>query len=384
MITWREVLEAEDVDDRRVFGKMHPDITVYRQGRALLLAFKDSNHRVFSTSFTNGGYMDTPVAVANISGIGGAPEASCMHGGLAEHDECTNRYVEKLGFDSDKVASMSTAANMENAVITNMVSPEGIRVSTAITAGIRHNGGRSGDPATFDESKAVYKDKSGTVVILLSIDACLSDDMMFKAVMQATEAKSCVIQELQARSLYSHEVATGSGTDQICVIIRKDSNNKVEDLDRSSGLARTISECVMTGLREAFIRQSGMGTELQSDVITILERHGLRMDDMRHEIHFSASMEELESALEAVRNDRYLASLALAVWQIQDDVCHGIINKDEGFEMAKAICKDLVLGGSRNKVEDLRIDASDSIPEMVSYVAAIKLMRAVEERRCSP
>ncbi len=381
MLTWREILEAEEVDDRRTVGEMRPGIPVDRQGRALILDLKDREFKVLSSGFTNGGYSDDPQAVINMSGSGGKPEFSVMMGGLDEFDESVARYVEKLGLDPKRCVCMNTAANMDNAIITNVVSMEGIGVSSAITAGIRHNGGRPGDPSYYDEASDTRGEKSGTIIILISIDADLSESAMLSVMMMVTEAKSCVVQELQARSLYSPNIATGSGTDQVAVIVKKGSK-RIDGFSRTSDLAFTIADCVKKGLREALARQSGMDIELQTDVMTILSRYNLTQNTIREEIRFPATMEELMDALEVVRSDKYLATLAMAVLNIQDGIRNGRISEKEGLDVARSICENEVLGGVRDKVERIRLDSAESIPDLVSYTAALKLLRTVEKRRC--
>ena len=236
---------------------------------------------------------------------------------------------------------------------------------------------------SYDEAEDGCGHKEGTIVILLSIDSKLSDNAMMQAIMLATESKSCVIQELQARSLYTTEIATGSGTDQVCVISNTDSGNRLDKIDRRSDLARTISECVKEGLREAFIKQSGMDTELQSDVMTILSRYNLTRDTIRDEIRYTATMAELESALEDIRRDKYMASMAFAVLEIQDLVRKDIVDESHGLELAKRVCTEAVLDGRVGPVEAQRIEYTETIPELVSYVAALALYRRVEDRRQS-
>ncbi|MBR2254688.1 MAG: adenosylcobinamide amidohydrolase, partial [Candidatus Methanomethylophilaceae archaeon] len=339
MLTWREIQEAECTDDGRPFGRMCSGIWVRRQGRALILDIPDDGFKVLSSGFTNGGLMDSPEHVVNISGMGGKAENSCMVGGIDEYDECTLSYVARLGLNPGKTVCMGTAANMDNAVVTTMTSVDGIDVSTAITGGIRHNGGRSGDPASFDEAKARYREKPGTIIILMSIDAELSEAAMLEAMLIATGAKSCVIQELQARSLYSKEVATGSGTDQVAVICRKHGQTPICRLDRGSGLAACIARCVKECLREALDRQSGMNTALQSDPAELMKRFGITEDSMHGEIHYSATMGEIESAKETAHRDRYLAAMTLAVMEIEDGIRKGLIDADEGLEAASRICE---------------------------------------------
>ena len=381
MLTWREVIEAENANDRREIGSMCSGITVLRQGRALILLMPNGGFRCLSSGFPNGGYMDSPQAVVNVTGIGGKVEYTCMTGGLEEFDEYSLTYVRKLGLDAAKTVCMSTAAHMDNAVVRTMTSMDGISVSLAVTAGIRNNAGRSGDPASFDEAMAVYPPVSGTIIIMASIAADLSDAALFEAMMILTEAKSCVIQELQAHSKYSRGIATGSGTDQVAVLTDKGSPNKVESIAKNSHLAHTISECLKETLMEAFDRQSDMNPKTQCDPLIMLGRYDLDMDIMGEEIRFPATRAECLSALEELRRDRCLASTFNAIMRIGDDVRNGLIPAEDGLRTSIGICKASILTEVDDEVVRMRIDSSEDIRDLMSYVFALKLLETVERRR---
>ncbi len=278
---------------------------------------------------------------------------------------------------------MATAANMDNAVITNETSSDGTKISAAVTGGILHNGGRSGDPATYDESNETYTEKAGTIIIMISIDADLSDGAMFGMMMAATEIKSCVIQELQAKSLYDKDIATGSGTDQVVIVSNKNSETKIGYFGRDSDLFSCLSEVIRRSLFEALDRQSGMNMSYQCDPLIQMGRYGLVQDHIRDEIRFPARMDELLSALASIRDDEYLATMTSAILHIEDDVRHGLIPEEIGLELARTICLGSVLEPREDPVEQLRLNSVENIEELVSYVSALKLMDVVKERRCS-
>ncbi len=380
MLDWEDVLKVEFTDDRRPYGEMCSGITVHRQGRALLVMMPNDGFRSLSSGFTNGGYMESPQAVLNVSGIGGKVEYTTMEGGLATYDRMNHMYASKLGLDPGRVVHQGTAASMDNAAISNEVSDDGTEVSLAITAGISHNGGRSGDPASYDESQSGTEEKSGTIISIMAIDADLSDSAMLQAMLILTEAKSCVIQELQARSLYSHGIATGSGTDQVTIISNKGSRKKIQSIDRDSGLAVAIARCMNSGLREAFDRQAGMNPETQWDALHLMSRYTGR-DEIREEMRFPARMEELLSALDALRKDPSIAAVTTVILNIADDVRNGLIPEKDGIELSVRMCEDMVIGHRTDPVERIRLDNMDSVADVLSYVSAIKLMDTVRERR---
>lgn len=379
MLTWEQVIEAEDTTNRREYGSMCSGISVLRQGRALILLMPNDGFRVLSSGFTNGGFVDSPKAVVNITSMGGKLEYLCMKGGLDTYDSINKAYAEKLGLDPERTVFQGTAANMDNAAIVNGNAPDGTRISFAVTAGIRHNGGRVGDPAHYDEAEARYDSRSGTIITLMSVDAKLSDSAMFQIMLLVTEAKSCVIQELQARSLYSHGIATGSGTDQITVISNTESQTVIDNVQRDSEFAKSVVQLMKEALREAFDRQSGMTPKAQWDPLVLMSR--FNMDAIRDEIRFPATMDELLAALQEIREDPYLTTMVSAIMNIADDVRNGLVSEQEGVKAAMAICEGAVLDEITDPVERLRLDDSETVIDLLSYVSALKLMEVVRKRR---
>jgi len=381
MLTWEDIIEAEDTSRRREYGRLCSGITLLRQGRAMIVMLPNDGFRVLSSGFTNGGFMESPLAVVNITGMGGKPEYTCMEEGLDTHDRVNYRYAEKLGLDADRTVFQGTAASMDNAAVSEMTSADGIKVAYVVTAGIRHNGGRAGDPTTYDESEFLYDEKPGTIITILAIDADLSDGDMFKVMLMATEAKSCVIQELQAKSLYSKGIATGSGTDQVAVIVNKQSPNKITGITKDSELAKTLAQCMKDALRKAFDRQTGMNPQSQWDPLLLMSRRGLVPLEIREEMRFPATYAELMAALGQLSGDRYNTAVITALLNIADDIDNGLVDEKTGVDLAREICEELVLDEQDDPVVRLRLDDADNMHDLLSFVSALKVMDTVKERR---
>ena len=381
MLTWEDIIEAEDTSRRREYGRLCSGITLLRQGRAMIVMLPNDGFRVLSSGFTNGGFMESPLAVVNITGMGGKPEYTCMEEGLDTHDRVNYRYAEKLGLDADRTVFQGTAASMDNAAVSEMTSADGIKVAYVVTAGIRHNGGRAGDPTTYDESEFSYDEKPGTIITILAIDADLSDGDMFKVMLMATEAKSCVIQELQAKSLYSKGIATGSGTDQVAVIVNKQSPNKITGITKDSELAKTLAQCMKDALRKAFDRQTGMNPQSQWDPLLLMSRRGLVPLEIREEMRFPATYAELMAALGQLSGDRYNTAVITALLNIADDIDNGLVDEKTGVDLAREICEELILDEQDDPVVRLRLDDADNMHDLLSFVSALKVMDTVKERR---
>ncbi len=341
MFTWKDILCEEPIDERRKIAEMCCGIEVYRQCRSLIL-IPGEEVRVLAGGHHEYSYFQDPVAITNNSSIGVRVEMSMMGKKLDINDEYTRERQRRIGLDPDRTVTFGTAAHMDNAVVTNMVSKDGIRVSAAVTAGIRGNGGRSSDPASFDEAVR-YMEKPGTIVILLAIEAELTDGAMFQAMLTATQSKSCVIQEFMAKSLYSPRIATGSGTDQVGVICRKEGKNAVKDCGIASDLGITIAQCLRESLIKTFDLQSGMNLKTQCDPFVMISRFGIKESQIHDEIRFPCTMESLLQAEAEIRRDPAVAAGVSAILRIEDDIRLGKMDRETGIEVAKKLTEDVLL-----------------------------------------
>ena len=121
--------------------------------------------------------------------------------------------AEALGLDPATAAGMSTAASMENVSIRTEQSGA-TAVTAVVTGGIEVNGGRVGDPASWDEAVGQgMPSAAGTINIMLFFNVDLTPGALARALVTCTEAKTAALQELLAPSRYSTGIATGSGTD---------------------------------------------------------------------------------------------------------------------------------------------------------------------------
>ncbi|MBK1706072.1 adenosylcobinamide amidohydrolase [Halochromatium glycolicum] len=128
--------------------------SLHRRSRHLWASFK-TPHRVLSTCKVNGGLREDLTHVAN--------HQSCE--GVAHDRRYTRNRLEltglsgfhaaacdEVGLPPSTTALMSTAANMQCAVLSTAVHDE-LRVAVAATAGVLGNATRAGDPAGWHEHR---------------------------------------------------------------------------------------------------------------------------------------------------------------------------------------------------------------------------------------
>ncbi|MCW4044363.1 MAG: adenosylcobinamide amidohydrolase [Candidatus Bathyarchaeota archaeon] len=126
-----------------------------------------------------------------------------------------------LGIKPREIAFLSTGVNMDNMAVCEE-SYEEFRVCCLATAGAKGNALRTGvDKASYVERNRKFIAAPGTINILLLTNATLSGGAMARALITATEAKTAALQDLNVRSTYSQNQATGTGTDNMIVVSGK-------------------------------------------------------------------------------------------------------------------------------------------------------------------
>ena len=253
------------------------EVHFYR--KSIVIAFK-GNRKVLSTSPDNGGLREDLKAVFNNDGTRGAGIASTLRAPTyAKHMALV---ASELGLDPLTTAGISTAAQMENVSIKSKTYKE-ITVTAIVTGGIEVNGGRVGDPASWDElERDVRKPEptSGTINIILHINVNLSPGALVRSLVTCTEAKTAAIQELLAPSKYSMGLATGSGTDSTIIVANTDSDILLTNAGKHCKLGELIGKSVTAAVKEALCKQTGLSPVFQHNVFRRVERFGITNDSL--------------------------------------------------------------------------------------------------------
>jgi adenosylcobinamide hydrolase len=300
--------------------------------------------RALSTGNFNGGFMSSPSAIFNTTSLGGPAEYSMMGKPREIHNKYSEECAKIIGLDPPSTIGLGTAAHMDNAAI-GTAHFSGIEISAVITGGIRGNGGRAGDPASYDEMERVLN-KNGTIVIILIIDANLSDSSLIGAMMTATEAKSRTLLKLMGKSLYSTGVATGPGTDQVAVLCNKKSNSNVAEYSNGSGLAKKIRECVEKTLAKALDQQTMMNMKTQCNPYVMISRHKISEMNCHDEIRYPFRMEILQKALKQLSKDAKTAAIVSGTLHIFDEIEWGAIPSSVGVCACREILRTSLNGPS--------------------------------------
>ncbi|MCL2147837.1 MAG: adenosylcobinamide amidohydrolase [Methanomassiliicoccaceae archaeon] len=329
--TWRDFIRDEEVGGRALVASLPGGEAVERQGRSLIVTFPDDRRVVLSSAHFNGGLFEGPAAVFNTTGITGEAGDSLMGKGPGEHLAYSEECARKVGLDPRKVVGLGTAVTMDKAAIVTKSSGR-TSVSAIVTAGVEGNGGRAGDPASYDQLEK-FQARDGTIVIILLIGADLPAHSLARAIVTATEAKTCALQQLMASSVYSTGIATGSGTDQIAVVCDSGSGVKLTDAGKHSLLGELIGKCVTEAVLRALDNWAGLNPASQRDALRRLARYKVREEDCLPSNGGEASLAALRKAS---RDGDVVAAIAAAI-HIQDEVGWGLLAEEDGWRAAERI-----------------------------------------------
>ena len=236
-------------------------------------------HLSLSTSAHKGGQRSDIRFLANHQSCearaDGERESSIRRAGLKGYHFMV---CEEMSLPPDRTALMGTAANMAYAVH-RWEEYGNIRSDAFVTAGVSGNATRAGDPAQWDETANGWESvvpHSGTINTILLLNRPVSESALARCVVTMTEAKSAALAELAVPSLYSPNLATGTGTDQFCVAAPIEPSR--EPLDSTSPhvkLGELIGASVKNAVKEALRWQNGLEPSYSRGLFHALGRFGL-------------------------------------------------------------------------------------------------------------
>lgn len=308
--------------------------------KSLILNFAGKRNTV-STSPLNGGYHEDLNYIYNNDCKQGSGMACKMKADT--YEEHLMVLAEELGLDSQKCSGMGTAASMENVSIKTEYHGD-LSVTAIATAGIETNGGRVGDPASWDEWANRHKKvEHGTINIIVFIDAKLPAGTLTRALVTCTEAKTAAIQELMGGSNYSNDLATGSGTDGTILVGNMDSPMSLTNAGKHSKLGEIIGLSVKAAVKDALFKQSGLSPKSQHCALARLKRYGVNIDtlwdrfDEKDQLLKPNFVHEVENL---ARSNEFLAPVSSIIHLI-DQYRWGLLKEEETIFASNMILKPL-------------------------------------------
>lgn len=317
--------------------------SVQRYNKSIVIPF-EGKRKVLSTSLLNGGYREDLKAVFNHDVNPGAGMACELR--APTHEEHLRIIASELDLDSDKTAGIDTAVSMDNVSIIKE-GFEDLIVSAIVTGGVKINGGRVGDPASFHERKENFETLNhGTINIVLIIDANLPEGTLTRGLVTCTEAKTAALQELMVGSNYSHGLATGSGTDGTILVCNAESELLLTNAGKHSKLGELIGYVVKKAVKEALFLEMGLCPEYQHSILKRFKRYGINEEKLWSQYSRGATAREIRKAdfmsrLHQLDRDGKMIALTSLYIHLLDQLDWDLLAPDEAVEMGRIIVASL-------------------------------------------
>ena len=302
-----------------------------RSGR-FLIADLLTPHLVLSTSTCNGGQSDAVRFLVNHQSCEGTDHRE-RHSALVDRGlEHYHREVcQEVDLPAEEVALMGTAANMNYASV-NERKGEDVGVVAVVTAGVQGNATCAGDPAAWRETEAGWSkipSYSGTINTMVLVSRPLTAGALARAAMTATEGKTAALQQLAVRSLYSKDLATGTGTDQYCLAAPLEGLKPLTTTSTHVELGELIAAAVRDATLEALRWQNGLEPSYTRGLPHALGRYGFSNEKQLCDAlraHLSErQLELLEKNAKSVLYEPLVAASVYAYTAVLDRVRFGTL-----------------------------------------------------------
>jgi len=321
----------------------------------VLAVFCDNALKIVSSAFYNGGRKQAK-AVLNV----GVPEGYDDRSLHLDPLELITSSAAKLGFTKDYLA-MVTAAKIKNYSLVTKKADD-FSVSVAATAGCQH-GESSGEEMAVQEIR-------GTINIIVLIDSNPTDSCMVASLITATEAKSAALRDLDVRSLYTGDSATGSITDSV-TIASTHQGKIIRYGGPASKLGKAVGGCTRKAVTEALIKQEPIW-DSRTVLDRLKERH-LPLEKIAAELSKVPGIKLDAKALAEILQNKPLANAyLLATAKLDDEFKKNLLPAELGGAAELSKCFGSL---ARPQMDCSKVPSYDSVnlPPFLKY-ALIKIV----------
>src|SRR6185295_2071500 len=219
---------------------------------------------------------------------------------------------------------------------------DNLQVDAIVTAGVEGNATCAGDPAQWVETPSGWSklaEVAGTINTIIVINQPLKPEAQIRALLTATEGKSAALMELGISSRYSKDLATGTGTDQICLAAPMEEGRYAYGATNPhSKLGELLGRVTRTATINALRWQNGLEPSITRSLIHALRRFGFSettfLIAMKERLSDS-SMELLERNRNAVLFEPQAAAAAYAFASVLDRVRFGVLPPSIGRDVLR-------------------------------------------------
>ncbi len=277
--------------------------------------------KILSSALLNGGLIEANGIINVQVPEGSGKDMADMHWNGPEN--FLINAANQLQLPKDKVVGLMTAAQMKN-VVASTKKYDNVTLTVFVTAGATV-AVTAGEPAA---SKSSQLQKIGTINIIIIVDGNLTDGSMVEVVKTATEAKTVAIRELDIRSRFSGDLATGTLTDSVVIGCTK-KGDSIQYAGTFTIIGELIGNCVREGVKTAILKQENIASN--RPLVERLADRCLSLETIISQIsegkitNRSPEYPQLQKQLELILSDTKIASMVIAAIRLDEDLAKGLI-----------------------------------------------------------
>jgi adenosylcobinamide amidohydrolase len=227
--------------------------------------------------------------------------------------------AKKLGLTENFVGMITAAAVDKFALVSKR---DGDLAVTVTATAVDPEGNTCSHAESAGENIEV-EESTGTINIMVLIDGNPTDDCLVSTILTATEAKTAALWELDIRSRYSGDVATGTVTDSM-VVAKTNRGEPIVYGGPASPLGQLVGYCTRKAVKEAVMEASGC-LPRRSVMRRLSERH-LPIEKLVSELTKIDGLKVDEKTLEKIlRNEPVLASVLMAATRMDEDIKYELV-----------------------------------------------------------
>jgi len=303
----------------------------------ILTIWSETPLKILSSAILNGGLQEAN-GIINVQ----VPEG-CGNDKSDVHwspEKFLNKEAQKLKLSEKKVFGLMTAAKMQNIAVYSENCDKTV-LTALVTAGSTV-AVTAGEPAASKNGDKI--ERVGTINIILLIDGNLTEGCMVEAIKTLTEAKTVALRDLDIRSQFSGDIATGTLTDSIVIGCTK-KGEPIQYAGTFTLLGELIAKCVLNAVKEAMYKQEKLTSNRN-----LKERLGER--GISSEFIMSLAPEpnakldgskDLQKQVDLILSDTKIVPLLIAALRLDDDIEKGLIPKDHLNNIDNAAFEEIIL-----------------------------------------
>ncbi|MCW4016149.1 MAG: adenosylcobinamide amidohydrolase [Candidatus Bathyarchaeota archaeon] len=302
----------------------------------------------------------TPLKIVSSAVLnGGSKEANCIVNVQVEEDagsdmddevhkdakDFLTEETSQLGVSQDQVVAIMTAARMKNVEkVTKKF--EDITITAFVTAGA-YFAATPGDEIASKQSAFPFK-KWGTINTIVLVEGNLTDSCMINAVATATEAKAAALRELDVRSRFSGEIATGTVTDSVVIACTKQGRT-IQYAGSGTAIGEMIGKSVKAALKKAIFKQEKLvpnrpltkrlaerGITIENLTTLFSQIRPILREDNEKRKQFTTELKQ-------VLSDQNIAALIIAGLRLDEDAKVNLIPENPANEYGRSFVLHKIL-----------------------------------------